>query len=126
MKLDALKKTPLERRSGTGRAGGMGHARRPSRAPSSSTRPCARRCNCCLAEQPREIVIAVSGTPEQRRLAAEHAVYAALVNSALLPVAQEKGRRASRCKKSPCTATSPKMLIARLRAQAAGNTLAAN
>ena len=46
-----------------------------------------------LAEQPREIAIAVGGTPEQRRLAAETAVRCILLNSALLPARKKKDER---------------------------------
>jgi leucyl aminopeptidase len=46
-----------------------------------------------MAEQPKEITIAVSGTAEQRRMAAETALYCILLNSALLPVRKKKDER---------------------------------
>lgn len=43
-----------------------------------------------LNEHPKEITIAVSGGAEERRLAAESAIYAALVNGAVLPQRKKK------------------------------------
>ena len=46
-----------------------------------------------LDEQPKEIAIAVFGSAEERRLAAEAAIYAALVNGAALPQRKKKDER---------------------------------
>src|SRR5512135_3460707 len=43
-----------------------------------------------LAEHPKEIVVAVSGTGSERRLAAETAVQAALLNGVRLPTRKQK------------------------------------
>lgn len=76
-----------------------------------------------LAEQPREVVIAVSGTPEQRQLAAENAIYCTLVNSALLPLCKKKDERKALQKITLFGYRSDDAYLAQ-RAQAAGNTLA--
>jgi len=76
-----------------------------------------------LAENPKEIIIAVSGTPEQRRLAAENAVYCALINSALLPLRKKKDERKALQKITIFGHQSADAYHV-LRAQAAGNTLA--
>ncbi|MEN6585948.1 MAG: leucyl aminopeptidase family protein, partial [Sulfuricella sp.] len=76
-----------------------------------------------LAEKPSEIVIAVSGTPEQRRLAAKNAVYCTLVNSALLPERKKKDARKA-LQKITLFGHQSEDAYRSLRAQAAGNTLA--
>ena len=76
-----------------------------------------------LAEQPKEIVISVSGTPEQRRMAAENAIYCTLLNSALLPLRKKKDARKALQKITLFGHQSDDAYQA-LRAQAAGNTLA--
>lgn len=75
-----------------------------------------------LEEHPREITIAVSGTAEQRRLAAESAVYCALVNSALLPVRKKKDERKPLLKITVYGHHSDNVYLTQ-SAQAAGNIL---
>lgn len=76
-----------------------------------------------LAENPREIAIVVSGTPEQRRLAAESAIYCALVNSARLPLRKKKDARKPLQRITLFGHHSADACQA-IRAQATGNTLA--
>lgn len=75
-----------------------------------------------MAEQPREITIAVNGTAELRRLAAESAIYCALVNSALLPVRKKKEERKALQKITLYGHRSDNAYLTQ-RAQAAGNIL---
>lgn len=76
-----------------------------------------------LAEQPKEIAVAVSGGDKQRRVAAETAVYAALVNGALLPARKKKDSRKALQRITVYGHRSADG-YRRLRAVAAGNTLA--
>jgi leucyl aminopeptidase len=73
-----------------------------------------------LDEQPKEIVVAVSGATAQR--AAELAVYGAWVNSALLPVRKKKDERKP-LQKIVLVGAEDKQPFDALRAQAAGNLL---
>ncbi|MBZ0104221.1 MAG: leucyl aminopeptidase family protein [Sulfuricella denitrificans] len=75
-----------------------------------------------LAEHPQSITIAVSGSAEQRRLAAESAVYCTLLNSALLPVRKKKDERKSLQKINLYGYKSDNAYLAQ-RAQADGNIL---
>lgn len=75
-----------------------------------------------MTEQPREITITVSGTAEQRRLAAESALYCALVNSAQLPQRKKKDERKPLQKITIHGHRSDSAYLAQ-RAQAAGNIL---
>lgn len=75
-----------------------------------------------FAEQPREVSIAVSGTDAQRRLAAESAVYCALLSSALLPARKKKDERKPLQKITIHGYQSDNAYVAQ-RAQAAGNIL---
>ena len=76
-----------------------------------------------LAECPREITIAVFGTAEERRLAAEAAIYAVLVNSAALPRRKKKDDSRPLLKINLYGYKSEDDFAAQ-RAQAEGNTLA--
>lgn len=76
-----------------------------------------------LSESPKEIVIAVSGSTEERRLAAETAVYCTLLNSALLPQRKKKDERKALQKISVFGYVSKDAYRAQ-RARAEGNTLA--
>jgi leucyl aminopeptidase len=76
-----------------------------------------------MAEQPREIVIAVFGDAAQRTLAAELAVYVALVNSAALPNRKQKPKTES-VKKIVVYGDQTHDKHAAARAVAEGNTLA--
>ncbi len=75
-----------------------------------------------MAEHPQSITIAVSGTSEQRRLAAETAIYCTLANSALLPVRKKKDERKP-LRKITLHGHQSDNAYQTLRAQAAGNIL---
>ncbi len=76
-----------------------------------------------LDEHPRELSIAVSGNDEERRVAAETAVYAALVNSAMLPQRKKKDDRRP-LQKITLQGYRSEDDFALRRAQAEGNVLA--
>lgn len=92
LKLDSLKKTPL---SGDLECGALAVwvMLDPGQSPFEQHTVMRKAIELLLAEKPQEISITVSGAPEQRSLAAETAVYGALVNSALLPVRKKKDER---------------------------------
>ncbi len=76
-----------------------------------------------LDENPKEVTIAVFGSDDERRLAAEAAVYAALVNSAMLP--RRKKKDDSRpLQKIALYGYEDANDFAALRGQAEGNALA--
>ena len=75
------------------------------------------------AEQPREIVLAVFGDSKQRTLAAELAVYVALINSAVLPSRKQK-TKIENVKKIVLYGDQSRHGHAVARAVAEGNTLA--
>ncbi|MEN6629607.1 MAG: leucyl aminopeptidase family protein, partial [Sulfuricella sp.] len=76
-----------------------------------------------LAEHPKEIAIAVFGNAEMRRLAAEACVYAALVNSAALPL-RKKEDDSRPLQKLALYGYKAENDFSALRGQAEGNVLA--
>ena len=76
-----------------------------------------------LDEHPREITLAVFGSAEECRLAAEAAIYAALVNVAALPQRKKKDERRP-LQKIALHGYQAEDGFALLRGQAEGNTLA--
>jgi leucyl aminopeptidase len=121
-KLDSLKKTPL---SGDLKQGALAAwvMLDPEQSAFEQHTAMRKALQPLLEEQPREIVIAVCGTPEQRRRAAENAIYCTLVNSALLPARKKKDARKALQKITLFGHQSDDAYQA-LRAQAAGNILA--
>jgi len=76
-----------------------------------------------LAEQPAAITIVVQGEGEQRRQAAEAAVYAAWVNGAPLPLHKKKADQRKPLQKIALHGFDDKKFFAGLKAQAEGNLL---
>lgn len=76
-----------------------------------------------LDEHPKEIAIVVLGGAEERRLAAEAAIYAALVNSAVLPQRKKKDERRP-LQKIALHGYQAEDDFSLLRGQAEGNELA--
>ncbi|MDD5240178.1 MAG: leucyl aminopeptidase family protein [Sulfuricella sp.] len=76
-----------------------------------------------LAEHPKEVVIAVFGGDEMRRLAAEAGVYTVLVNSAALPQRKKKNENRP-LQKITLHGYEDEKDFAALRSQAEGNVLA--
>ncbi len=121
MKLDALKKSPLsaDLEQGALAVWVMLDAQQSAFEQHTAMR---KAITLLLAEQPREIVISVSGTPEQRRLAADTAIYGSLINSVLLPERKKKDERKP-LQKIALYGHQSSDAYQGLRSIAAGNTL---
>ncbi len=121
VKLDDLKKTPLSSDLDQG-ALVTWLMLDPQQSTFEQQTAMRKSIQALMAEQPQSITIAVSGSADQRRLAAESAIYSALVNSALLPVRKKKDERKALQKITLYGHRSDNAYLAQ-RAQAAGNTL---
>ena len=121
MKLDALKKAPLSSDLEQG-ALAVWVMLDPQQSAFEQQTAMRKAVQMLLAEQPKEIIIAVSGTPEQRRLAADTAIYSSLINSALLPERKKKDERKA-LQKIALYGHQSEDAYQGLRSIAAGNTL---